>query len=682
MSRPVAARVRALVRRRARAATAGRPGAPSPVRLLVAFAMLLLVPVLVLGVALNHVYQTGTAQRTLDDARSSARLLAQSSVQPAIAGQDLDAGLDIAGVSDLGASVDAAVRDGQVVRLRLMAPDGNTVFPPQELGTFPDAALSADLAATADGDAPARLSTAALPSWLGGSSVRVVQVYAPVVAPDGRKLGTVEVALPYERVAQRAERQTALFGVVLLGGLFGLYAVVAVLAWVVTGRLRRQLVATDHLAHHDPLTGLPNRAMFRLRAHAALEPGERGVAVAILDLDRFKQVNDTLGHESGDVLLVEVGRRLLAAVRTDDTVARLGGDEFGLVMPGLDAAGASALLSGVTRALAAPCRVGGRLLPISGSIGVSAAPEHGTTIEELLRHADVAMYAAKRSNRDVVASEAQPDGVGGEGALDQLLLEAELTRALAHDELVLHYQPLTDLDDGRVSRLEALVRWQHPTRGLLGPGLFLPLAETTGQIGDLTWWVLRHALADLASLRDDVGVAVNVSPSTLRDHGFCDRVVQMLAAADQPPARLQLEMTESSVIEELDAVRATLDRLAAAGIALSLDDFGQGSTSLGFLGVLPFTEIKVDRAFVVGLGAPGLARTIVASIVSIAHEAGMRVVAEGIESAEVLDRVRELGCDAAQGYHLGRPAPLARRVGPPPRPSTATSAVAVAGGTA
>ena len=651
-----------------RASSPPAPSPPAPPRsalgLLGLFALLLLVPVLGLGTALDHVYQSGTERRTLDDARSSARLLAQSSVQPAVAGQDLDSGLDIAGVADLGASVDAAVRAGQVVGLRLVAPSGATVFPPQEVSVSPGAALAADLAATARGRAPARLTTAPLPGWLGGARVRVVQVYAPVTTPDGRVLGTVQVALPYERVARRAEQQTALFGGVLVAGLVALYAVVALLAWVTTRRLRRQLVVTDHLAHHDPLTGLPNRALLRQRVVSALAEGEGRVVVAILDLDRFKQVNDTLGHPAGDVLLREIGRRLLAAARPGETVARLGGDEFALVLPGLDVAGASPVLRRVREALGAPCRIEGRTLPVAGSIGLAAAPEHGTTVEDLLRHADVAMYRAKRSGRGIVASDARPDGSDGpqEGTgLERLLMEAELGHALVADELVLHYQPLTDLARGRVRRLEALVRWQHPERGLLGPDRFLPLAETTGQVHELTWWVLRRALADLARLRDDVGVAVNVSPSTLREADFCDRVLGLLAAAGQPPSRLLLEMTESALVEEFEAVRSTLERLAGAGVALSLDDFGQGATSLGFLGVLPFTEIKVDRAFVAALDAPGLAGTIVAAIVTIAHDAGMEVVAEGIESAEVLGRVRALGCDVAQGYHLGRPAPLPAR---------------------
>jgi diguanylate cyclase (GGDEF)-like protein len=663
-----------------------RTGATSTRRLLAVFAVVLLVPVLALGLALDHVHRSATAERTLDDARSSARLLAQASVQPAVAGRDLERGLDISEVADLGASVDAAVRDGRVVALSLVSPDGSVVFPPQDVGRRPnDPELDAVLADPRR-EAPASLTTAALPGWLGGATVRAVSVHTPVVAPsDGRLIGVLHVLLPHEAVALRVAEQSRTFVAVLLGGLAGLYAVVAGLTAVVTRRLRLQLDETDHQAHHDPLTGLPNRSLFRKRAQAALGDGRRDVVVALVDLDRFKLVNDTLGHAAGDVLLQTVAQRLAEAVRTDDTVARLGGDEFGLVLPGVTVGGARTVIARVQAALHEPCRVGDDLLPVSGSLGLAAAPGHGTTVEGLLRHADAAMYAAKRAGHgglavgpaDVAAATAPV--AGGEGA-GLLGLQRELTEALAADELVLHYQPLVDLSGAGPRRVEALVRWHHPVRGLIGPGAFLPLAETTGQVHALTWWVLHRALADAALAPEPTAVSVNVPPSSLRDPRFAGRVVEALEAAGVPPRRLTLEMTESALVDDVDAVRATLTRLRDAGVGLSLDDFGQGSTSLALLGTLPFTEVKVDRAFVARLadgGRTGLDRTIVESVVAIAHRAGMTVVAEGVESAAVLEQVRELGCDAAQGFHLGRPAPLPQRP-PAPAPSGAPASAAPA----
>jgi len=629
--------------------------------LLAIFAIVLLLPVLCLGAALNHVYQTGTVEQTLDDARASARLLAQTSVQPAIAGQDLTRGLDTGGLADLGASVDAAVRNGRVVGLRLLSTNNEVVFPPQDVGLFPqDAALKA-IVADPYGEPPAHLTTATLPEWLGGAQVRAVQVHAPVFAPsDGRVLGTLQVLLPYESVAEQARRQARIFGAVLLVGLAALYGVVAVLAGVVTRRLGLQLAATDYQAHHDSLTGLPNRSLFRKRAQSALGDGQQEVVVGIIDLDRFKLVNDTLGHEAGDVLLRTVGQRLLAAVRTDDTVARLGGDEFGLVLPGVSIEDAQPVLDRVREVLHTPCHVGENLLPVSGSVGLAAAPQHGRSVEELLRHADVAMYVAKRSGRAINANAPSSLFDDGDG-LEQLRLEAELGQALVNNELVLHYQPLVDLADDAVTRVEALVRWQHPQRGLVPPGEFIALSESTGQVHGLTRWVLHRALSDLAAQPHLHGMAVNVSPSSLTDETFFNQVMDALATTNVDPSQLTLEMTETALVADIASVRYTLTRLHAAGVTLSMDDFGQGSTSLGFLGTLPFSEIKIDRAFVTGLDSPGLDRTIVSAIVDIAHDAGMRVVAEGVESAEVLEVVRALGCDFAQGYHLGRPVALAHQ---------------------
>ena len=313
------------------------------------------------------------------------------------------------------------------------------------------------------------------------------------------------------------------------------------------------------------------------------------------------------------------------------------------------------VLERVHEALSRPCAVGDNLLPVAGSVGLAAAPLHGQCVEDLLRHADVAMYVVKRSGR--VGTVQAIDGDDSVG-LDQLRLEAELAEALVCGELVLHYQPLIDLASDSLYRMEALVRWEHPQRGLLFPDEFLPLAEATGQIHALTWWVLQRALSDLAACPELQGMAVNVSPSSLRDEGFFNRVMDTLLATGVDPSALTLEMTETALVDDVDAVRFTLTRLRALGVELSMDDFGQGSTSLGFLGTLPFSEIKIDRAFVAGLDRGELEGTIVSAIVSIAHHAGMQVVAEGVESAAVLEEVRALGCDFAQGYHLGRPAAL------------------------
>lgn len=640
--------------RSARVVRAWRRRSRSAGHLLPTFVLLLLLPVLGLGAALGQVYRDGADEAALDAARASAQLVAQSSVLPAVDGQDLDLGLDIGGVADLGAVTYAAVREGRLLGLRLLSPDGVVVFPPHEAGLQPSSHTRDAVSATRDGAPPAWLTTSSGPDWLGSEEVPVVEVYAPLVdGRGGRDVGTVVLLLPYEQVAEAADRRAALFVAVLLVGLGLLYAVVVAMAFVVTRRLRLQLTRTHHLAHHDPLTGLPNRTLFRLRADAAVEEGVPAV-IAILDLDRFKQVNDTLGHDAGDELLQAVGARLVGAVRTHDTIARLGGDEFGLVLPGLTPADAGPVLDRILHGLHQPLQLGEHLVPVAGSVGVAAFPEDGASVDDLVRHADRAMYEAKRSGTLLAHAGTSDDAA----ALDELLLGAELDVAMCGDDLLLHYQPLVDLASGRVDCVEALVRWQHPRRGLLSPGDFLPSAEATGQVRDLTRWVLRRALTDIAGCSGAPGVAVNVPPSALVDPRFCDEVHQALVDTGVGPSRLTLEMTETQTVSDVHAVQTTMEQLRALGVGFSLDDFGQGSTSLAFIGVLPFTQVKVDRSFVAALPQHRLQRTIVAAVVAIAHEAGLRVVAEGVETEVVLDCVRALGCDIAQGYLLGRPAPL------------------------
>ena len=270
------------------------------------------------------------------------------------------------------------------------------------------------------------------------------------------------------------------------------------------------------------------------------------------------------------------------------------------------------------------------------------------------------MYVVKRSGHVGSAAYA-PACFDDSAGPNHLQLQAELDEALAGGQLVLHYlhyQPVVDLGDGSLDRMEALVRWEHPQLGLLGPDAFLPLAEATGQMHDLIGWVLRRALSDLAARPELHAMAVNISPSTLRDESFFNRVLESLTATGVDPSQLTLEMTETALVDDVEAVRYTLTRLRALGVGVSMDDFGQGSTSLGFLGTLPFTEIKIDRAFVAGLDRGELEGTIVSAVVAIGHHAGVQVVAEGVESVAVLEEVRALGCDFAQGYHVGSPAAL------------------------
>jgi diguanylate cyclase (GGDEF)-like protein len=377
----------------------------------------------------------------------------------------------------------------------------------------------------------------------------------------------------------------------------------------------------------------------------------------LVDLDRFKEVNDTLGHDYGDALLVEVAERLAAALRRGDTLARFGGDEFAVLVAGApDRAAVVELAGRLQEALRRPFALRGVAVELEASIGVALYPEHGTTAGRLLQRADVAMYEAKRGGHGIVTYTAERDPYSA----DRLGLLAELRRAIERDELVLHYQPKVSLRTGELTGVEALVRWQHPARGLLGPDEFVPLAERTGAVADLTRWVVDHALAQCAAWRErgiDLPVAVNLAAANIVDVTLPDAIGALLDRYGVPAERLECEISEHTVM--VDPVRATavLAGLRELGVGLSLDDFGTGHSSLSYLKRLPLDEVKIDRSFVAGMADDENDAVIVRSTIDLARNLGLRVVAEGVETAEIMDALRELRCDVAQGYHISRPLP-------------------------
>jgi diguanylate cyclase (GGDEF)-like protein len=403
-------------------------------------------------------------------------------------------------------------------------------------------------------------------------------------------------------------------------------------------------VRSEQQALSDALTGLANRKRLTRRVD------EGQVALVLLDLDLFKQVNDTLGHHVGDQLLVAVAQRLVSCVRPDDVVARLGGDEFALVLEGADAVAAVRAAERAREALSAPFSLGGLLVEVAASAGIAVSPEHGCDVEDLLQRADVAMYLSKESGEvEVYDAERDPNTPG------RLVLLGALRRALETGELVLHYQPKADLATGRVVGLEALVRWEHPQLGLVLPDEFIPLAERSGLIAPLTSWLLGEALAQLARWRErgwDLGVAVNITVKDLCSDGFVDGVVAALAEHGLPTSALQLELTEGSLFADSAPARAALRQLRERGVSLSLDDFGTGWSSLGQLRQLPVSEIKVDRSFVSRMAVDTRDLAIVTSVVDLARGLGVRVVAEGVEDQRTWDLLASLGCDRVQGWLL------------------------------
>jgi len=442
-------------------------------------------------------------------------------------------------------------------------------------------------------------------------------------------------------LADRSDRISWIGTVVVMMLLVvGLTAVLALLDRA--GRRRLHDVHLRRLAFEDSLTGLPNRALFERRIAETLALGESAV-VAFLDLDDFKRVNDSLGHAAGDRLLEICGERLRNALRVGDTVARLGGDEFAILA--LKVVDVDALVSRLFEVLAAPVMLEGKRLHLRASIGI-AATEAG---DDLLRNADLAMYAAKAVGTNRFALFTDDMHVNALARLDR---REELERAIENEELVLHYQPIVDLDLGGVAGFEALVRWQHPVRGFLGPGEFIPLAEETGLIVPLSRWVLRQAAHEAATWAGAPYLSVNVASAQLEQAGFVDEVAGALRDSGLQAARLVLEVTESSLVGDAEAER--LQALRRLGVRLAIDDFGTGYSSLSYLRRFPMDVLKIDRSFTRDACDDN---ALLQAIVAMGESLGLVLIAEGIEQPEQADALRALGCRHGQGFLFGRPVP-------------------------
>ena len=414
-----------------------------------------------------------------------------------------------------------------------------------------------------------------------------------------------------------------------------------------------------HQAHFDSLTGLANRTLLLSRLEESIVQSRRSrlpFAVALMDLDRFKEVNDTLGHEVGDELLREVGLRLHEAVRFEDTVARLGGDEFVVLFQNLGKDEVTRVADKLLASLDQPFVWDGQSIDLAASMGISVYPAHGVTSSTLLRHADIAMYAAKRAGRRHILYAPEQERV----SRYDLSLKSELREAIQADQLMLHYQPKIDHRTRRVVGLEALVRWNHPGRGFLPPDEFVGLAEASGLIGLLTEWVLRSALGELASLHQrghPLTVSVNLSARSLHDAGLPAAIYALLEESGVPARYLTLELTESAIMTNPEEALTILTELDRMGIALSIDDFGTGYSSLAYLKQLPVDEIKIDKSFVLDMEHNESDAVIVRSIIDLAHNLGLQVTAEGVETLPAWDTLTRWGCDLSQGYLMSRPLP-------------------------
>ena len=492
-----------------------------------------------------------------------------------------------------------------------------------------------------------------------GPDPAVLETYVPTTLQEGGTRGVLELYADYGPIASEAG---SIF-LPLAGGtavvVLTLYLAFFPILRRVTRTLSEQVEEIEYTAYHDDLTGLPNRARFRERAAAALEEAKvKGtrLAVLLIDLDRFKDVNDTLGHASGDRLLVALARDLPRLMRRGDTVARLGGDEFGILALEIsDPTAVLALAERLRDILAEPREIDGIDLDIAASIGIALYPDHGADAEILLQRADVAMYRSKEMNAPALY-----DNEHDHYSPARLSLVAELRRAIGEGELTVIYQSQHAPGTGDLVGAEALLRWHHPQRGPLLPDDFVPVAEHTGLIRDLTSYVLKVAAHQARRWQAeglDLSVAVNISPADLRDPNFPNEVAAVLRSSGLEPERLELEITENSAIIDLPRARTILAELSGLGVRLAIDDFGTGNSSLAHFRHLPIDTLKIDRSFVTKMVESREDSAIVRSTIELAHDLGLRVVAEGVEYVDCNERLEQFGCDLVQGFLYGRPLP-------------------------
>ncbi|MCG3114895.1 MAG: EAL domain-containing protein [Candidatus Manganitrophus sp. SA1] len=431
-------------------------------------------------------------------------------------------------------------------------------------------------------------------------------------------------------------------------------------------RERNKAEATiHHMAYYDPLTDLPNRTLLRDRLQQAIlatPQGGKAAGLLLIDLDRFREINDTLGHQRGDLLLKQIGPRLREVLQETHLVARLGGDEFAVLLPHIDTKDASFVASKIIKIMERPFLIEGMPIVIEPSVGIALSPDHGENPDSLIQRADIAMYVAKENKKGYAFYSAEID----RHSPRRLALLGELRNAIESNQLFLHYQPKIHLKTGRITGVEALVRWQHPEYGIVPPDQFISIAEHSGLIKPLTLWVIKTALYQSKAWHQEgrlFNMAVNLSARNLEDAYLPGQIAELLKTSGVTASSLELEITESALMVNPFHALEILTRLNKIGVQLSIDDFGTGYSSLGYLKRLPVNQIKIDKSFVKDMATDEDDAIIVRSTIELSHNLGLKVIAEGVESQPILDKLAALGCDSVQGYFISRPIPAHELIG-------------------
>ncbi len=629
-------------------------------------ALLSLLPMIALGVILASVLQAQVVARTLADATRSAQIIAQLGVQPRLTRSNLARGLPARDVAALDTGLRAPSVGGDLARIKVWNSAHTVVYSSDHTLIGRSLAPSDDLEAALHGSPkeaivvdPTRNSETASEVGLG----QLIEVYVPLrfSRAERRPAGAFEIYLFYRPIGAAVAREERTIAILLALGLALLWAILYRIVAAASRRLRRQARDNYRLARYDALTGLPNRNRFieRLR-EAAREAEDAGASVAVLliDLERFTEINATLGSDSADEVLRRVGARLADAAG-EGLVARVGGDEYAVLCRRVSGtAEALQTAQALLERLEEPLVLEEAELDVEVSIGVAVLPLRAEEADSLLRRADLALaHARARGSRIELYSPEYEQGDAG-----ALRLLGQVRGALVRGEFTLHYQPKVDLRDRRITGVEALVRWEHPELGLLPPSRFIPLIEQTGLIGPLTNFVIERALTQIVAWRRRgirVEVSVNLAARNLVELDLPERVAALLRARDVLPGQLVLEVTESSTMADPARAARVLKELRTLGVGVSIDDFGTGHASIGYLAGLPASEMKIDRSFVTGILEDERAQAIVASIVDLARNLNLELVAEGIETEAVREHLAAIGCAKGQGYLFSPPLPAA-----------------------